>query len=238
MDWITNLDVWTAFLTLCALEIVLGIDNLIFISILANKLPKEQQSKARQIGLSLALLMRIALLFSISWIMGLTTDLFVIHKMGISGRDIILICGGLFLIYKSVKEIHEKMEKTESAQNISISEVTFKGVVFQILLIDVVFSLDSVITAVGMVDQLGVMIAAVVISLIIMMLVANTLSDFVNKHPAIKILALGFLLMIGTALIAEGIDFHIPKGYIYFSMAFAVLIEIVNIRIGSRKTAE
>lgn len=238
MDWITNLDVWTAFLTLCTLEIVLGIDNLIFISILANKLPKEQQSKARQIGLSLALLMRIALLFSISWIMGLTTDLFVIHKMGISGRDIILICGGLFLIYKSVKEIHEKMEKTESAQNISISKVTFKGVVFQILLIDVVFSLDSVITAVGMVDQLGVMIAAVVISLIIMMLVANTLSDFVNKHPAIKILALGFLLMIGTALIAEGIDFHIPKGYIYFSMAFAVLIEIVNIRIGSRKTAE
>lgn len=238
MDWITNLDVWTAFLTLCTLEIVLGIDNLIFISILANKLPKEQQSKARQIGLSLALLMRIALLFSISWIMGLTTDLFVIHKMGISGRDIILICGGLFLIYKSVKEIHEKMEKTESAQNISISKVTFKGVVFQILLIDVVFSLDSVITAVGMVDQLSVMIAAVVISLIIMMLVANTLSDFVNKHPAIKILALGFLLMIGTALIAEGIDFHIPKGYIYFSMAFAVLIEIVNIRIGSRKTAE
>ena len=236
MELLTNPDVWIAFFTLCALEIVLGIDNLIFISILANKLPKELQAKARQVGLSLALVMRIALLFSISWIMGLTEDIFTINSMGISGRDIILIGGGLFLIYKSVKEIHEKMEEeVESVDSPNLKKVTFKGIVFQILLIDVVFSLDSVITAVGMADHLSVMIAAVIISIIIMMLVAGKLSEFVNNHPAIKVLALGFLLMIGTALIAEGVDFHIPKGYIYFSMAFAVLVEIVNIRIGTRK---
>lgn len=235
MDWITNPDIWIAFLTLCALEIVLGIDNLIFISILANKLPKEQQAKARQLGLSLALFIRIGLLFSISWIMGLKADLFTLGTIGISGRDIILIGGGLFLIYKSVKEIHEKMEDNESEQNISGKAVTFNGTIIQILLIDVVFSLDSVITAVGMADRLSVMIAAVIVSMFIMILVAKTLSDFVHKHPAIKVLALSFLLMIGTALIAEGIDFHIPKGYIYFSMAFAVLVEIVNIRIGTRK---
>ena len=236
MDWITNPDIWISFFTLCALEIVLGIDNLIFISILANKLPKEQQAKARQVGLSLALLIRIALLFSISWLMGLTADIFKVKSIGISGRDIILIGGGLFLIYKSVKEIHEKMEQTESVNNPSTKVATFKDVILQILLIDMVFSLDSVITAVGMADHLSVMIAAVIISMIIMMLVANTLSEFVNQHPAIKILALGFLLMIGTALIAEGVDFHIPKGYIYFSMAFAVLVEIINIRIGTRKS--
>jgi len=236
MDWITNPDVWTALLTLCALEIVLGIDNLIFISILANKLPKEQQSKARQIGLSLALVMRVALLFSISWIMGLTKDIFSVWATGISGRDIILILGGLFLIYKSVKEIHEKMEDAESPVMVSTKAVTFKNVVLQIVLIDIVFSLDSVITAVGMTKYIGIMIAAVIVSMIIMMLAATTLSDFVNRHPAIKVLALAFLLMIGTALIAEGVDFHIPKGYIYFSMAFAVLVEFVNIRVGTRKS--
>lgn len=236
MDWITDPDIWIAFLTLCALEIVLGIDNLVFISILAAKLPENQQGKARQVGLSLALIMRILLLFSISWIMGLTSDLFTVLSVGISGRDIILIVGGLFLIYKSVKEVHEKMEITEEVPESVLKAVTFKSVVFQILLIDMVFSLDSVITAVGMADHLSVMIAAVVVAMIIMMLVAKSLSNFVNKHPAIKVLALGFLLMIGTALIAEGIDFHIPKGYIYFSMAFAVFIEIINIRIGSRKT--
>jgi predicted tellurium resistance membrane protein TerC len=235
MEWITNPDIWTAFLTLCALEIVLGIDNLIFISILANKLPKEKQSKARQVGLGLALILRIGLLFSISWIMGLTKDIFSIAELGISARDIILILGGLFLIYKSVTEIHEKMENVESSLVVSTKIVTFRNIVLQILLIDLVFSLDSVITAVGMTEHIGIMIAAVVISMIIMMLSATSLSDFVNKHPAVKVLALSFLLMIGVALIAEGMDFHIPKGYIYFSMAFAVLVEFINIRIGARK---
>ena len=238
MEWITNPDIWTAFLTLCALEIVLGIDNLIFISILANKLPEEKQSKARQIGLSLALIIRIGLLFSISWIMGLTNDIFSVASIGISGRDLILILGGLFLIYKSVTEIHEKMEQTDSSLIVSKKIVTFRNIVIQIILIDVVFSLDSVITAVGMTNHLSIMIAAVVIAMIIMMLSATTLSDFVNKHPAVKVLALAFLLMIGVALIAEGMDFHIPKGYIYFSMAFAVLVEFINIRIGARKNTK
>ncbi len=237
MELLSNPDIWIAFFTLCALEIVLGIDNLIFISILANKLPEHQQRKGRQVGLSLALLIRIGLLFSISWIMGLTADLFTVMDMGISGRDIILILGGLFLIYKSVKEIHEKMEHKEEELVPKVKKVTFKGIVTQIVLIDIVFSLDSVITAVGMADHISVMVAAVVIAMIIMMLVAKSLSEFVNRNPTIKVLALSFLLMIGTALIAEGIDFHIPKGYIYFSMAFAVLVEIVNIRIGSRKSA-
>ena len=235
MEWITNPDIWTAFLTLCALEIVLGIDNLIFISILANKLPKEKQSKARQVGLGLALILRVGLLFSISWIMGLTKDIFSIAELGISGRDIILILGGLFLIYKSVTEIHEKMENAESSLVVSTKIVTFRNIVLQILIIDVVFSLDSVITAVGMTDHISIMIAAVVISMVIMMISATSISDFVNKHPAVKVLALAFLLMIGIALIAEGMDFHIPKGYIYYSMAFAVLVEFINIRIGSRK---
>ena len=235
MELITNPDVWTAFLTLCLLEIVLGIDNLIFISILSNKLPKEQQAKARQVGLSLALIIRIVLLSSISWIMGLTKDIFTVRGMGISGRDTILILGGLFLIYKSVKEIHEKMEDTESSVNFSTKVITFQSTVSQIILIDIVFSFDSVITAVGMAKHLSIMVAAVIVAMVIMMLAATTLSNFVDKHPAIKVLALSFLLMIGTALIAEGVDFHIPKGYIYFSMAFAVLVEFVNIRIGTRK---
>jgi predicted tellurium resistance membrane protein TerC len=238
MDWITDPDIWTSFLTLCALEIVLGIDNLIFISILADKLPEAQQSKARITGLSLALVMRILLLFSISWIMGLTRDLFEILEVGISGRDIILLLGGLFLIYKSVKEIHEKMNNEDEEIKVSAKKITFQNIVIQILLIDIVFSLDSVITAVGMADHIEIMIAAVIVSIIIMILAAKTLADFVNNHPAIKVLALSFLLMIGTALVAEGLDFHIPKGYIYFSMAFAVVVEIVNIRIGSRKKVE
>ncbi len=236
MEALANPDIWIAFFTLCALEIVLGIDNLIFISILANKLPKPQQAKARTVGLSLALIMRIALLFSISWIMGLTRDLFTIFNVGVSGRDIILLAGGLFLIYKSVREIHEKVENVESAhENRVIKTTTFQSTIIQIMLIDIVFSLDSVITAVGMVKSLGVMIAAVVVSIIVMILAAGRLSDFVNKHPTVKVLALSFLLMIGLALIAEGMDFHIPKGYIYFSMAFAVLVEIINIRTGTRR---
>ena len=235
MDWITNPDIWISFLTLCLLEIVLGIDNLIFISILTNKLPAEQQAKARQLGLSLALIMRVGLLFSISWIMGLKSDVFSIGSVGISGRDIILILGGLFLIYKSVKEIHEKVENAHASENELSKIVSFNTVILQIILIDLVFSLDSVITAVGMTDYIGVMIAAVMVSMVIMMLSARSISDFVNRHPAVKILALAFLIMIGVALLAEGFDFHIPKGYIYFSMAFAMLVEFINISIGSRK---
>lgn len=238
MEWITNPDIWTAFLTLCALEIVLGIDNLVFISILSNKLPEHQQAKARRVGLSLALVLRIGLLFSISWIMGLTKDLFTIGDFGVSGRDIILILGGLFLIYKSTREIHDKFEDTQGPAILRKKLVTYKNTVIQILLLDVVFSLDSVITAVGMAKHLGVMIAAVVVSMIIMILAAEKLSGFVDKHPAIKVLALSFLLMIGVALIADGMDFHIPKGYIYFSMAFAVFVEFLNIRTGARKKAD
>ncbi len=235
MELLTNPDVWVSFLTLCALEIVLGIDNLIFISILTNKLPTHEQSKARQIGLSLALIMRVGLLFSISWVMGLTSDLFTIASFGISGRDLILLLGGLFLIYKSVKEIHEKVENAHTTEQELSKKASFQSVILQIVLIDLVFSLDSVITAVGMVDEISVMIAAVIVSMVIMLLSARSISDFVNKHPAIKVLALAFLIMIGVALIAEGLDFHIPKGYIYFSMAFAIAVEIINIRIGVRK---
>ena len=237
MDFLTDPDIWISFLTLCALEIVLGIDNLIFISILTNKLPKAQQSKARQVGLSLALIMRIGLLFSISWIMGLKADLFIIGKMGFSGRDIILLLGGLFLMYKSVKEIHEKAENSRESNKELSQTVGFNAVIGQIILVDLVFSLDSVITAVGMVDNIAVMIAAVIVSMIVMMLASKSISNFVNEHPAIKILALAFLIMIGTALVAEGLDFHIPKGYIYFSMAFALGVEFINIRIGTRRKA-
>jgi predicted tellurium resistance membrane protein TerC len=235
MDWLTNTDIWVSFFTLCALEIVLGIDNLIFISILTNKLPEEKQKKARQLGLSLALVMRISLLFSISWIMSLKNDLFELGTVGISGRDIILILGGLFLIYKSVKEIHEKVEAADGTEPEVLEKATFNAVIAQIIVIDMVFSLDSVITAVGMTDYIGVMIAAVIVSMIVMMLSADALSSFVNRHPAVKILALAFLIMIGIALIAEGLDFHIPKGYIYFSMAFAVVVEFINISTDTRK---
>jgi predicted tellurium resistance membrane protein TerC len=235
MDWITNPDIWLSFLTLCALEIVLGIDNLIFISILTNKLPQAQQARARQIGLSLALIMRVGLLFSISWIMSLKDDLFSIGSMGISGRDIILILGGLFLIYKSVKEIHEKVEDADETGNEPSETTTFNAVIAQIIVVDLVFSLDSVITAVGMTDYIGVMVAAVIVSIVVMMLSASAISGFVNRHPAIKILALAFLIMIGMALMAEGLDFHIPKGYVYCSMAFAMVVELINIRIGTRK---
>lgn len=234
MELLTNPDVWVSFLTLCLLEIVLGIDNLIFISILTNKLPLEQQAKARRLGLSLALIMRIVLLFSISWVMGLKDDLFSVGTVGISGRDVILILGGAFLIYKSVKEIHEKVEDAQADEKSLKKIVGFNAVIAQIIVIDLVFSLDSVITAVGMVDEIAVMIAAVIFSMVIMLLSATTISGFVNRHPAVKVLALAFLMMIGVALIAEGLDFHIPKGYIYFSMAFAMIVEAININIGTR----
>ncbi|MDX1910258.1 MAG: TerC family protein [Saprospiraceae bacterium] len=233
MEWITNPDIWIAFFTLCALEIVLGIDNIIFISILTSRLPKNQQQRARRIGLALAMFSRIALLFSLAWLMQLTTPF--IHVMGhdISGRDLILLLGGLFLMYKSVREIHAKVEEAdEPAEN--VRKAKFAAVISQIILIDIVFSLDSVITAVGMVNDIGVMVAAVVTSVGVMMLAAGPISDFVSRHPAVKILALAFLIMIGVALVGEGLGFHIPKGYIYFSMAFSVAVEFINIRIKSR----
>ncbi len=234
MDWISNPDIWISFLALCALEIVLGIDNVIFISILTDKLPKEQQAKARQFGLILALFMRIVLLFSISWIMSLKNDLFSISNINLSGRDLILLLGGLFLIYKSVKEIHEKVENAHASEKELKKTHGFNAVILQIILLDLIFSLDSVITAVGMVDNIGVMIAAVILSMFVMMLSATSISQFVNQHPAVKVLALAFLIMIGTALVAEGLDFHIPKGYIYFSMAFAIAVELINIKAHTR----
>lgn len=233
MEWLSNPDIWIAFLTLCALEIVLGIDNVIFISILTNKLPAEQQGRARFIGLALALLMRVALLFSISWMMRLTAPVFIALGNEISGRDLILLIGGLFLIYKSVTEIHEKVEAAGKAPG-SRPAAGFSAVIAQIVVIDLVFSLDSVITAVGMVDRIEIMIAAVIVSIVVMMLAAAPISTFVNRHPAVKVLALAFLIMIGVALLGEGLDFHIPKGYIYFAMFFSVLVEFINIRIKAR----
>ena len=235
MELLTQADIWIAFFTLCALEIVLGIDNIVFISILSNKLPPEQQQKARRTGLLFALAMRVGLLFSIAWIMRLTAPLFSIAGQDISGRDLILIVGGLFLLYKSVKEIHNKVEAgSNSSQQSATKNVSYASVIGQIILLDLVFSLDSVITAVGMVDRIEVMIAAVVVSVGVMLWSAEPISRFVNRHPAVKVLALAFLIMIGTALIAEGLEFHFPKGYIYFAMAFSVGVELVNIRIASR----
>ncbi|MBN8677603.1 MAG: TerC family protein [Chitinophagales bacterium] len=233
MELLSNPDIWIAFLTLCALEIVLGIDNIIFISILTSRLPQEQQAKARQIGLSLAMIMRVGLLFSISWLMQLTAPLFTVAGNELSGRDLILLLGGLFLMYKSVKEIHAKVEDADKT-NEKGKKLSFSSVITQIILVDLIFSLDSVITAVGMVEHIEVMIAAVVVSVGVMMLAAAPISNFVNRHPAVKILALAFLIMIGVALVGESLDFHIPKGYIYFAMAFSVAVEFINIRIKSR----
>jgi predicted tellurium resistance membrane protein TerC len=233
MDLLTNPDAWIAFLTLCALEIVLGIDNIVFISILTNRLPKEEQAGARRTGLMLALVMRLGLLFSISWMMSLVNPLFTVLNNEISGRDLILLLGGLFLIYKSVKEIHHKVEDADEG-NKNLKKMSYSAVIGQIILIDLVFSLDSVITAVGMVDRIEIMIAAVIVSMIVMLISAAPISDFVNRHPAIKVLALAFLIMIGVALLGQGLDFKIPKAYIYFSMAFALGVEMINIRIGSR----
>lgn len=214
------------FLTLCALELILGVDNIIFISILASKLPKKDQQKARTMGLSLAVLTRIALLLSISWITSLTTPLFSILSVDISGRSLIMLIGGLFLIAKSTREIHHKLEVGEENNNVPTK---FLGVIIQILLLDIVFSLDSVITAVGMSNNIGVMIAAVIVSTIIMIFTSGALSSFVEKHPTIKILALSFLLLIGVTLLADGLGQHISKGYIYFSMAFSLFVEMLNI---------
>ena len=219
-----------ALVTLTALEIVLGIDNIIFISILAGKLPAEQQKRARTLGLTLAMGMRVLLLISLAWIMRLTAPLFEIFNQEISGRDLILGIGGLFLIWKAVKEIHERLEGPTQHDDANRKALTFGSVLFQIALLDIVFSLDSVITAVGMADQIEIMIAAVVLAVAFMMFAAGPVSGFVERHPTVKMLALSFLLMIGVTLIAEGFDRHVPKGYIYFAMAFSVLVEMLNLR--------
>jgi predicted tellurium resistance membrane protein TerC len=231
--WLTP-SVLTAFATLTALELVLGIDNVIFISILAGKLPKAQQQRARTIGLALAMGMRIALLCAISWVASLTEPLFEIAGRGISGRDLILLVGGLFLLAKSTHEIHDKLEGHED-QSAKPKAASFAGVIFQIILLDIVFSLDSVITAIGMASRLDVMIAAVVVSVFCMLFAAGSVSEFVDRHPTVKILALSFLLLIGVSLIAEGFHHHIPKGYIYFSMAFSVFVEMINLRVHRSK---
>jgi predicted tellurium resistance membrane protein TerC len=229
MDWITDPQAWIGFVTLAALEIVLGIDNIIFISILAAKLPKAQQNKARQIGLMLAMFMRIGLLLSISWVIGLTAPLFEVLGQEISGRDLVLLLGGLFLIAKSTHEIHNRLEGEEGHASAKVA-ANLTGVLVQIVLLDIVFSLDSVITAVGMVDEIGVMISAVVVAVGFMLVFARAIGEFVERHPTVKMLALAFLLMIGVVLIAEGLDQHISKGYVYFAMAFSVMVEMLNLR--------
>lgn len=228
--------VWISLLTLTGLEIVLGIDNVIFISILASKLPQEQQRKARRLGLSLALVTRILLLLSLTWIMGLTAPLFTLPVLReeVSGRDLVLLLGGLFLIWKSVKEVHEKLEEPDGHVTTNKAYASFSSVIVQILLLDIVFSLDSVITAVGMANQLWVMVTAVIIALGVMLAAAEQISGFVNRHPTLKMLALSFLILIGVTLVGEGLGRHIPKGYIYFSMAFAFGVEMLNLKLRSK----
>jgi len=234
MAWMTSVEGWVALLTLTALEIVLGVDNIVFISILAGKLPASDQSRARRLGLILAMFIRIGLLLSISWVMGLTAPLFAVAGHAISGRDLILIVGGLFLIGKSTQEIHGKLEGTEHGAGRSAAAVSFAGVIVQILLLDIVFSIDSVITAVGMAEHVEVMIAAVVIAVGVMMFSAGTISAVVERHPTLKVLALSFLLLIGMSLMTEGLGQHIAKGYIYFAMGFSVFVEMINLRVRPR----
>lgn len=236
MDWLMEPQAWISLLTLTGLEIVLGIDNIIFISILAGKLPESQQSKARKTGLMLALITRLLLLASIAWMAKLTTPLFTLIGHGVSGRDLILIIGGIFLLVKSTMEIHEKLEGEDGHNKPVKAAAKFGQVLVQIMLLDIVFSLDSVITAVGMADHLAIMVIAVILAMGVMLLSADAISDFVNKHPTLKILALSFLLLIGVTLVAEGTGFHIPKGYIYFAMAFSFGVEMVNLRLRGRKS--
>jgi predicted tellurium resistance membrane protein TerC len=231
--WVTSVEGWIALVTLTLLEIVLGIDNIVFISILAGKLRPEDRERARRVGLSLAMFIRLALLLAISWVMGLTTPWFSVLGHGITGRDFILIVGGLFLIAKSTREIHEKLEGNEGDGS-TRAVVSFAGVIMQILLLDIVFSLDSVITAVGMVDQVSIMMLAVVIAVGVMLLSSRAIGEFVERHPTVKMLALSFLILIGVSLLGEGLGQHIPKGYIYFAMGFSVLVEMVNLRVRSR----
>jgi predicted tellurium resistance membrane protein TerC len=233
MDWLTNPETWIALATLTFLEIVLGVDNIIFISILSGKLPATQQPRARRLGLLGAMGTRVLLLFSLTWVIRLTAPWFTLIGHEISGRDLILILGGLFLLGKSTFEIHEKLEGDEGRDSARV-RASFASVIFQIMLLDIVFSLDSVITAVGMVDEVWVMIAAVIIAVGIMMLAAEPISAFVHRHPTVKMLALSFLLLIGLSLLLEGFDQHIPKGYIYFAMGFSVFVEAINLRLRRR----
>ena len=233
MEWLTNPEIWVAFLTLTALEIVLGIDNIIFISILVSRLPKAQQARARFFGLALAMGTRILLLLSIAWVMRLTNDLFTVLGEGVSGRDLILFFGGLFLLFKSTMEIWHSVEGEveDDATPGGAAKAGFMSVILQIAVIDIIFSLDSVITAVGLVQHVPVMVAAIVIAVLVMMLAAGTISDFIEKHPTLKILALSFLIVVGTLLIAEAFGVHVPKGYVYFAMAFSLGVEALNIRM-------
>ena len=233
LELLSDPQAWIALATLTALELVLGIDNIVFISILVDKLPKAQQERARRIGLFMAMFMRIGLLLVLSWIIGLVAPLFTVLGQEISGRDLILILGGLFLIYKSTGEIHQSLEGEEGHSSSSV-KATFTAVILQIMVVDMVFSLDSIITAVGMVDELAVMITAVVLSVGMMMLFASAIGRFVSDHPTIKMLALAFLVVVGVVLIAEGLEYHVPKGFVYFAMAFSLGVEMLNIRMRKR----
>lgn len=236
MEWIADPQAWVALLTLTALEIVLGIDNIIFISILVGRLPPEQRDLARRLGLGLAMGTRILLLLSLAWVMGLKDALFTVFNQEISGRDLILLGGGLFLLWKSANEIHHSLEDAEEEHKAGRG-ATFGAILVQIAIIDIVFSLDSVITAVGLVDQVMVMVLAIVISVGIMMFAAKPIGEFVDRHPSIKMLALSFLTMVGMVLVAESLDFHVPKGYVYFAMAFSVAVELLNIRMRAKRAA-
>jgi predicted tellurium resistance membrane protein TerC len=238
MEWLAEPQTWIALATLTALEIVLGIDNIIFIAILSGTLPAHQQGRARMIGLSIAMVTRVLLLLSLTWMMKLTTPLFSVAFVDqeISGRDLILLLGGLFLLAKSTLEIHEKLEGHEEHRTISKKEAAFPAVVFQIVVLDIVFSLDSVITAIGMARQIQVMVAAVIIAVFVMMMFSKFISDFVDRHPTVRMLALSFLLLIGVSLVGEALEFHIPKGYIYFAMAFSVCVEMLNLRVRGKTT--
>jgi len=231
MELLTSPEAWIAFATLTALELVLGIDNIIFISILVDKLPKERRELARKIGLFMAMFMRVGLLLVLAWIVGLVAPLFTVLGQEISGRDLILILGGLFLLWKSTSEIHQSIEGGEQGSGNKAVQATFTSVILQIMLVDLVFSLDSIITAVGMVDDVRIMIAAVVASVALMMVFAGPIGRFVSDHPTIKILALSFLVVVGVVLVAEGFDNHVPKGYVYFGMAFSLAVEMLNIRM-------
>lgn len=231
-EWLASPEAWIALGTLTALEIVLGIDNIIFISILVGRLPAHQRALARKLGLSLAMITRLALLFSISWVMGLTEPWFTVLSQPVSGRDIILIGGGLFLLAKATHEIHNSLEGEEEESNgIAVAKASFGMSLVQIALLDVVFSLDSVITAVGLADHVSIMAIAIILAVGVMLFAAKPIGDFVDNHPTIKILALSFLILVGMTLVAEGLEFHVPKGYIYFAMAFSVVVEMINIRM-------
>ena len=238
MPFLLDPQVWIAFFTLTALELVLGIDNIIFISILVDKLPKEKRERNRKLGLFFAMFMRIGLLLLLSWIVGATKPLFFIFEHPVSPRDLILVGGGLFLLWKSTQEIHQMVVGDEDGPTVSSAPVTVSSVLFQIIMIDLVFSLDSIITAVGLVDQVGVLIAAGIASVVLMMLFARTIGEFVSANPTIKMLALSFLLLVGVTLIADGSGYHVPKGYIYFAMAFSLSVEALNLKMRKKKRLE